>query len=973
MSNIKDGNIIYWNPTLGYGFVECKELSNSIFFHKSNCAYENIQLFDNVSFQTFISNSKKHKGKPIAIDINLNERGNFKNYDLRIGTIQNWNGKFGFIDYPTDGKKIFLFHTRLLYSKIIQNGDIIVFNPIVSTKDTTQLFAFFAYPITFESDIEFIKKQYTNYQIPALKDYILFISKVEDSHDKKFELELIEIGFISTGEDYLKLIEVIKRYKEDFNFIPEYDLLSKYVSEVYLIQLWESNIIDSYSLHLIKEYFIRANADIKRFIIQKVVSIEDRENILDYYFSVLQESNKFTQTNNDIKTFLDIVYRNPKTRFESLYDSVKSILISTLPPDELIDLWLHDYIDDLSENFIISNFNIGDFNSVSLLLQKKDKEGKYKELFSKIYEQYFINFANGILDFELEYPKLIKYLTIFESEFEERYSEIINIIRVTFTDYQKFVLWVLGINIKFDAIYFIRQNVGEINHYFRLKFILRCYKEMKNFDIEEYVDLTQITLNGLKDFAGKYKWNDVIYPTEILGAKVDFHRFLLDIKNYNSICNKDINVHDLADTIYNSVEKYNEIHIRLWLYDYVSHYDYVGFRESYKNLTNEERKKFRDKANEKEYFEVIEKEISEVKPCKNFIQNEDGTKTYNAFMENIYFGTGSIMLRMEDEHYTKPSFCKNSSTWLNRIPESHWLNKFPITITVWDSEIIEIIGLEEIEIKIHTGEIEKALGIEINPKNSGTEDFSYAEDWKLRKQILDFLDKNQDESINSTIVNEPTNFRRHLDENSVDNDFEKTELYTINLHTEYAIIWENIDFSEDRATYIFKCSLENHRIQIQKIANAIVSLAQLRSTLSSVKEENELQIFKNNFGFVASIRKQRGKNESFENWLEKLEKALRQPVPELPTKEELERLKNWNPEVPHTARIRKPHQKKYKESAIIKEADLAKTDIFEEEKQSENDKQTENTINPKYDKQNSLLNSLIAFNQYFTENLNIDI
>lgn len=176
MSNTYKGNIVYWNMISSYGFIECKELSNNIYFNKSNCNYESVQLFDNVSFQTSISISKKHKGKKIAIEINLIERGNFKNYDSRIGIIQNWNGKRGFIDYPTDGKKIFLFHTRLLNTISIQTNDLVIFNPIVSTKDTTQLFAFFAYPISIEKDVRFLKLQYEKYQIPALKEYILSVS-----------------------------------------------------------------------------------------------------------------------------------------------------------------------------------------------------------------------------------------------------------------------------------------------------------------------------------------------------------------------------------------------------------------------------------------------------------------------------------------------------------------------------------------------------------------------------------------------------------------------------------------------------------------------------------------------------------------------------------------------------------------------------------------------------------------------------
>jgi cold shock CspA family protein len=256
MSKIHKGNIIYWNPTFGYGFIECPELSSSIFFHKSNCIYQNLQLFDNVSFETSIASSKKHKGKKIATEINLIERGNFKNFDLRIGSIQNWNGKFGFIDYPTDGKKIFLFHTRLLNSKSLQNDDLVIFNPIVSTKDTSQLFAFFAYPISIEKDVVFLKSQYEKYQIPALKDYILSVSNQNElTLAERFELELINLGLISTIEDFLKLVDLLKRYSKDYSFTAEYDLLSKYVSKTYLIQLWESDIINSYDIDTIKELF----------------------------------------------------------------------------------------------------------------------------------------------------------------------------------------------------------------------------------------------------------------------------------------------------------------------------------------------------------------------------------------------------------------------------------------------------------------------------------------------------------------------------------------------------------------------------------------------------------------------------------------------------------------------------------------------------------------------------------------------
>lgn len=973
MGNIHKGTIIYWNPNYRYGFIECPELSSSIFFHKSNCIYESIQLFDLVSFQTSAANSKKHKGKKVAIGINLIEKGNFKNYDLRIGIIQNWNGKFGFIDYPTDGKKIFLFHTRLLNSNNIRNDDLVIFNPIVSIKDTTQLFAFFAYPISIEKDVDFLKLQYEKYQIPALKNYILSISNKDGlTLKERFELELISLGSISKIEDYFKLADLLKRYRKDYSYNADYNMLSKYVSATYLIQLWESDIINSYKIDTIKEYFIRANADTKRVIIQKLIEA-DKDVIIDKYFLHLQNSNKLISINNDLKTFLDIIYRNQKTRKISSYEKVKQYLLSTLSPDELIDLWLHEYIDGLSESYVLKNFNLGDKISIKLLLQKKTGDGKakYTELISKIYEQYFIDIAKGYIDFDKEYPNLVKYLKIFENEFTERYLEIINILQKTLSTYQQFVLWVLGINITIDVYSFVQQNLCDINHYYRLKFILRYLNETENVDIQSLFNLVYIDQNGLKDFAINYKWNDVVYPTEII-EREENHSFLSDIINYNSKFKNNFNIPDLADAIYNSIEKYKEVHIRLWLYDYLTdkkYYSYVGFRANFKLLTNREREYFRNKTNEKDFSEISEQEISEVKPCTNYEQNNETEKSYNAFVENVYFGNGYIKLRLENREYTEQLPQEYSSTGLNRIPSNHFLNKIPLKIVVEANKIKELKGIEYLFAQIHTGEIEKALGAVIEGNERNRQNYTYTEDWQLRKQVIDYLNTNQAKNIEVTIVNEPKNNYRRLDESSGIDGFEKTELFTIKIENkdEFAIVWENIDLSEDRATYIFKCSNDNHNEQIRKIADAIASHAQLRSTLSSTKDENELFIFKNNFGFITSIRKQRGKNKPFSNWLGKLENALTQQIPELPSTEELEKLKNWTPNITHTARINKSSEINFKSSAIIREKDLAKTDIFRSQEQNNNDEKMKAADSIHKDEKLSLLNVLKEFNQHFTE------
>ena len=981
---IYTGKIIFWN--FEYGFLESPELDKSIFLHSkalSEKMCKMINLFDYFTFKVGISTSENNAGKLFARSVRYKEHGRLNEYRRKIGKIYGWNGRFGFIDYPTDGKKIFLYHTRLLYTNEILNGQIVVFNPINSNKDNSQLFAYFAYPITFERDFNFLKEQYLDYKIPELIDYINQFSKnySELTVSEKFELELLNIGDFSTGREYLKLTEIIKSFKTQYNYIPDYELLSVFVSDAYIIQLWESELISSYNAEKIKEYFINANADTKRLIAMKV-SIEDKEIFILEYFNFLQKSRKIERLNDEIKILLSIVYKNSKTRSQNLFEQIKSYLISRLKPTEIIDLWLHDYFDDLTENYIISNFNIGDFKSVKLLTQKKADNGqyKYKELLSKIYEQYFLEIAKKEeLDFDNEYPKLIRYLQIFENEFSERFPDIINIIEVTLRPYQKFVLWIFGIKIDFDALDYLLSCQNEANQYFKIKFYLRFLGTNKDFDYKKLLEKIIINQSDLAYFSKTYQWNDLIYPTKRIGIENETS-FLTDLVRFNEKFNQKIDIYFIADEIFNSIELYNEIHLRLWLYDFNTNYDYIGFRECFKLLSNEEQKKFRIKANEISFGDISEQEITEVMPCLKFEVNHDDSIIYFALLENLYFENGFIKLRKEDSKYTEPYNEPYSSTGLNRIPSTHSLNSIPLQIIVNSNIIQNIQGLNEIFIYIHTGEISKALGKVVEPLYiTDKHDKSYVEDWVLRKNVIDFLNENQVDNIQTTIVNEPKNYYRRLDDKSGVDMFEKTELFTIKTYDGYGIIWENIDFSEDRATYIFKCSLEQHNYQIEKIAKAIVSTAQFRSTLSSAKDAELLTLFKNNFGFISSIHKQRGKNNPFSNWLSKLETALKQPIPEIPTYEDIEKLKKWSPEIPHVARINKKPQINYKESAVIKSSELESADLYENKmvlKQIIKQETFEN-INKKVIKSNvesrlSLLNTLKTFNKYFIDNFNIN-
>ena len=207
---------------------------------------------------------------------------------------------------------------------------------------------------------------------------------------------------------------------------------------------------------------------------------------------------------------------------------------------------------------------------------------------------------------------------------------------------------------------------------------------------------------------------------------------------------------------------------------------------------------------------------------------------------------------------------------------------------------------------VHTGEIEDALGKigNIGNKALGRKHKAYVEDKKLRKDVIEYLNSIQLKGVEPKIVYEPKNQYRHLDENSGITSEELTCLYTIETPDGFGIIWENIDLTDDRATVVFKCSKNDREEQINKIATCIVTLAQFRSTIRKPKLDNpddneKLKIFKSNLGVIGSIQKQRGKNESSENWVNKLDKLLLISAPNIPNRTDLEKIEYWTPGIVH--------------------------------------------------------------------------
>lgn len=833
------GKIVFWNTI--YGFIQQND-NSSIFFHKSDVLIEkneNLELLNEVSYNISTVEKGRYKGKLVATEVVKEKDENLSEYKRYIGRLTKWNNRFGYIKSPQQQQTVLFYKTRGLYkNSIYKDGDLVVFHQVKSTKDLDQLFVLFAYPISNEKNIDFLQQQYLDSGIDEIRNYIFnLIAKYAGlTTEEKFKKFLDLIGFVDNQKAFLDLVYYIKEYRKQ-NYIPGYELLKDYCIAEYLIQLLETDLINGYDLDILKPYFHNVIADKKRTLILKVQS-EDKKEILSYHFENLKSERKLQRLNNRIKTLLDIVYRNEESREIEIYNTIKHYLVQNLLQEELINLWLGGYIDYLPEQYIIENLDINNHYIIQSLLEKEGE--KYKEVLKKVYENYFLKLTKN--NFEEELPQLVKRLIIFEKEYESRYREIIAVIRNILDDDQIFVLWVFDVSIEFDAQDYFEKNYQKINDYYKIRFFLHKTTDTEQGMVLYLLEKADITKEGLLQFVSSNPWNSLLSPTEI--SPPDSGAFFIpDIKRFSSIFNlSNIDIEGISLHIFNAIPKYQVHHLRLWLYKYVGQklYDYIGFREAFKELTSREQSFFKWKGDWKDKeINVTDPEISEVEPCENIISVTNKTIVYQAFLYNIYFSDGYIELRLrkKDKEYTEKYDEPYASTGLNRIPKSDSLSTIPIEIEVSKEEnkIIGLQGLDKIFTQVHVGYIQKALYPDTNgkPHVPDEENNPYVEDWELRKKILDFLNTNQYGRREPKAVYENVGkIYRRKDKHSDNYKGELTRLYSIETKNGFGIVWENIDLTEDKATYIFKTKRQNLEAQLEKIAD-FVSAERFRSTLIS--------------------------------------------------------------------------------------------------------------------------------------------
>lgn len=902
------GKIVCWKH--GFGFIKPDSEEAPLFFHKTslNWSPKNTPiLLNQVSFEIGVSELEKHKGRPVASKVHNEAILKLNQYKRIIGRLEEWDGESGFIKTSMQVERIWIgLGQNLFPSDYLKTGDLVVFSQ-VKNKLNDNRSAELAYLINQENDIVFLQEQYNDSHEEGILVYIdrliVKLSKTVSLNDL-FNLELDTIGYVDSYSIFLKLLTLTRKYKAK-GFVPKWEFLKKNCSEVYLIQAWELGLITANNLLVISEYFEKSDSGKKKLLLN-LLKGEEKVFLLKNYTEKLEKLGYLRSPNNALRTLLDIVYRTADpfdTYLADLYHFIKKILLRNLTDIELEELWIAEYLDEIPDSIIDSLINQFKVEITSGILKK----GSFY-IRNKVKEAYLQYFTNAVESGEdLEPMMFASRLLYYRSEFEIEFQSLISHLESNLDDRNRFLLWLFDVPLLIKATSYFKENYSSLNAYQQIRFFIHEGIPSSNDEIKALRLKVVPDFESVKEFITGNPWSQVFQPTEIEPEIEYGFYFLLDIKKYlkrfpieTEISTKSPIITNLADFIFNLIPAFSVQHIRLWLYNYVDieKYSYVGFRQGFELLTRKEKVNFKHRGtNMAQIAKVIIPELNEVEPCSNIIESDPFYKVYECFIRNIYFLDGKLKLRKENSQYTEILLFPTVTVGFNRVSELTDIGKMVIFIKVNSNNEIELIsGLDEIIYRIQTEEIQRAL---LSNNELGTAEdpdkVSYVEDWSLRKSILAYL--NSEQSSNCKIREVFEMHARTDGYSNISSLNSLVQLFSIKTSDGFAIIWESIDLKADRATYVFKTSIDHLSVQIEKIAYAVASQHRLRSVLISSEPDQKTILYRDNLGFINTVRKERGDSESFVNWKNKLLNTFKKVIPEIPSDDELKRIKSWEPTV----------------------------------------------------------------------------
>ena len=861
----KLGQVIFWNRV--YGFIQVEDTNETIFFHKTNREedYKKTNLFDKVSFFIGFTTEGKHKGRLNAKTVGFLTRGSSDTYIKTVGILKTWNGIIGFLVSPQLKSQVLLHKLRFLnLNTEVKIGEAIVFAPIKNIRNTSELFACFAYPLSTEQNLKFLLKQA---QENKLEEVIFQIENLGKDLNKKsinliFELKLeLLIQNKDFGVYYSSVEEHIKHYKNKYSFEPNLDLLDKYLSKAIQKELWYNGIISSCDINYIYTIFKKSSRDDKQSLLKRLKENE-KKILLDKYFDRFFSNKKLALSRSNLAFLKDFSEKKYSNEVEQVfYKKVKQYFLDKLSYKNNLLLYISYVHDYLPESYIRKNIN----NLPVSYFITNHKIPRQRQLLAIYVETLFTSFMANRK--EETFFELVICLVIIEetANRKDENQEIKNIlIRNTLIrnidENQNFILWLFKLNEDFNAKLFFETHKNNINLFFKIWFLI---KEETTKLTEYFPDLE----NELQNFIKSNPWNLIIRPinSEKDNIRQSLIKLLETLKQRTDF-SVEINLEEIANLIFNHIPAYQIEHLRLWLYDYVApdKFDYTGFKIPFKYLNKEEKKKFKQKGKQYKQEDIEQQNLEELEPCMNYEIEEEGVLLYTANLKNIYFSNGYIVLRLHDGTSSERNKIREVVVGMNALAYNDKSKNIEIKIKCNGKKIIDV-NLEPLfsifRIIVDEGKTSNSESEELkeNPTRENTireNTITYIEDWELKEKILLFLNKNHI-NIHEVIKLERSN----------EIDF----IFTIETNDDcYAMIWENNNQTQDRASLVFKSSKEDYDKQINIIKELIKQYSNIKNNLR-LKQNEETR---KKLGWVGRILKKRGAENAFDLWKAKLDKAL---------------------------------------------------------------------------------------------------
>jgi hypothetical protein len=883
MVSSQTGEVVFYNGK--YGFVRLAD-ETSVFFADSQLdgtSRQQLRLLDTVSFQLDTVNQGPHQGKLRAVKVRRLAAGDPGRYRRVVGQVQPGSKQFKRLISPQLSKPVLLHFNRLLDRHVQPKHDeLLVFYPVISSENANELFAFFAYPLSQEKELDFLREQLEASQLPGIQiriDQVLAATRTAPVNER-FAAALRRLGPVRNLPAYQQLTELLKEYAEQ-NYRPAIAELQAVVAPEYQLMLWENRLVPDYVPALMLDYFLRTSADRKRALAARLVG-EERRALLTGWVRHLLLPGKITRLHNGLKTGLDVMFRNPETKDPELYRQLYDALDLTAQDWQQLHQqgYVHQVLVSPESTALPPRREwLSRAGAARVLAAGKDSE------LLACYEAELLDAEPTTEEGQLRLALAAKLLVELMPAQAER---ILVWYWPRFTALQRLVLWLVEVGPDIPEVaelYAIYE--AQLAVFLRLRYYLR--------QTDATPEATELTAEAFGAFAATHYANrlvDLVAPQPGPYPPEAYYTLLSEVHAVHRRWPEQTpSVEEVAASLYKALPLYQVEHIRLYLQHLVGEEvaDFIGFREPFRLLTREEKQDLRARFDSRQKPQVWEQLRQGIVPCEEGEAVND-QMCYTAYLENIYFGRGSMQLRLPDGEFTAvftgdAQLAEKASVGINSLPVESSYNRIPIKIWVKEQDIVFVTGLVELFDLLLEEEIaftfRKKLPDPTGPARTDTD--AYAEDWELRRQVLAYL---QQASVEVREVGEPKNYGRRLDSKSGIDEHEKTVLYVLPTDDGVGIVWENIDFSDDRATYVFKASQAELPGQLDKLEQAIATYAQWRSALANAQNTPAQISFRNRYGYLGRIRKQRGRNQPFEAWHERLLFLLQQPVPPVPDEQE---------------------------------------------------------------------------------------